>query len=266
MESSFVRSFCLCAAVGTLCISLIVPAFAQSTKAPASPPTPPSAPSAPSTPEPPKPPRPPKSTKVVIINNGDVHFGQDSADNDEKIEIHFNGMSDSLRSRMKRALKEMNKRVHVQSTNGSVHISIDGDGSDVNAFSFSFPEKHFGQHIQREIQRGMKNFRFNMRNFDRAWHRNGRVLVFPSENDIEFSNDDAKDLAEDAATMEREAEALRKEADAMRLEADAMRKKADALRMESAARKKKDAAKEASKESSKSTKKSSKESPKDQCH
>lgn len=234
--------------------TLVVGAFVvPSVCALAQPPSPPSVPDAP---------KPPKTrSNVTIIKDGEVVFSK-SLDKgatwrslDDTID---NELADSIKKRVRAALKDAGGRVNINATGNTMTIVVDDDndkdGKNI-VMSFTgdggFPFGHFAEHFRHNFHPRHFNFDFrgpgDFRGL-RDMAKRMRVMVAPharswrfdDDDDRDFSSREAERMADEAKDLSREAEALRKEAEAMRLESEAMKKRAEAMRLEAEARKKSD--------------------------
>jgi hypothetical protein len=233
---------------------------------------------APQVPDTPLPPKPPKSrASVTIVKDGEVVFSKsiDKSTAWRSLDDAINGdLADSVRDRVRTALKDAGKRVNISATGNTMTIMIDDenskDGKNVvmsfstdgmNRWGQEFAEtfrENFGENFRENLRNGMRGFHFNfdgLRNMARQFQ-----FAAPSHrrfnmDDEDFVSEKAERMADEANKMSREADALRKEAEAMRLEAEAMKKRSEAMRLEAEARKK--SPKESSKESSKNEESSS---------
>jgi hypothetical protein len=187
-------------------------------------------------------------------------------------------LADSVKERVRTALKNAGKRVNISATGNTMTIVVDDendkDGKNVvMSFSTDGPNRWgrefadtFRHHFDHEFGREMRDFGRGMRNFNidvsglRDMAKKMRVMVAPHArtwnfnmgDEEDFTSEKAERLADEAKKMSREADALRKEAEAMRLEAEAMKKRSEAVRLEAEARKKSTKAKEST-ETSKDT-------------
>ena len=254
--------------------ALVLPAtlaFAQ--------PTPPSAPPAPA--DAPAAPKPPKNrSNITIIKDGEVVFSKSVDKNTmwRSLDDAINGeLADSVKERVRTALKDAGKRVNISATGNTMTIVVDDendkDGKNVvmsfstdgvNRWGREFADTfrhHFNHDFARDFGREMRHFNFDASGL-RDMAKRMRVMVAPHarawnfnmDDDDDFTSEKAERLADEAKKMTREADALRKEADAMRLEAEAMKKRSEAVRLEAEARKKSPKSKDGAKDNPETSK------------
>jgi hypothetical protein len=219
----------------------------------------------------PEAPTPPKSrSNITIIKDGEVVFSKAIDKNTawRSLDNAINGeLADSIKQRVRAALKDAGGRVNISATGNTMTIIIDDendkDGKNM-VMSFSTDglnemgrefSRHFGHEFEHNFSNGGRNFNFNMNGLNnlRDMANKFRVMVAPHARSWKFNNNDDEDytskqaerFADEAKDLSREAEALRKEAEAMRLEAEAMKKRAEAMRLEGEARKKSSKSKDA---------------------
>ncbi len=228
------------------------------------------APTSPSAPDAPKAPK--SRASVTIMKDGEVVFSKSVDKNtvwrslDEAIN---NEVADSVKQRLRSALRDAGKRVNISATGNTMTIVVDDENSKdgknmVMSFSsdgFDQWGREFADGFRRNFDVGRNHFRFDTGAL-RDMANRFRVMVAPharrfnfnnfNVDDEDFTSDKAERMAEEANNMSREADALRKEAEAMRLEAEAMKKRAEATRLEAQARKKSSKATSESQSESKS--------------
>jgi hypothetical protein len=210
-----------------------------------------------STPDAPKPPK--SRSNITIIKDGEVVFSKAVDKNTawRSLDDAINGdLADSIKNRIRAAMKDAGGRVNISATGNTMTIVIDDENSNdgknvVMSFSTEGMER-WGSEISRQFQHsfgnGLRSF-----NFDTNGMRDVRDMVkkfgvmvaphrrsqhFTTNDDQDFTSKQAERFSDEARNLNLEAEALRKEAEAMRLEAEAMKKRAEAMRLEAEARKK----------------------------
>lgn len=164
-------------------------------------------------------------------------------------------LADSVKERVRAAMKDAGKRVNISATGNTMTIVVDDENSkDGKNVVMSFSTDGMNRWGQEFAETFREQFRNNAHGFHfstdglRDMADRIRVMVAPHARRMDrafrrmesedFVSDKAERMSEEAADMSREADALRKEAEAMRLEAEAMKKRAEAMRLEAEARKK----------------------------
>jgi hypothetical protein len=199
-----------------------------------------------------------KRKNITVVKDGEVLY---SGPVGKRAAWLSGDKSDSVRGKIRSALRGGDKNIRINATGNTVTIVIDDndDGDSTRRFEMNITGNEFGG-LGRNIMRvfgnvfgsafgeGGASFHFNTRSFrdmarqvERSFHFSmpPRAPGFFWYNDSdEFESDKATQMAEEAKRLEREAAAMRKEAEAMRLESEAMRKRSEALRLEAEAQKK----------------------------